>query len=150
MQYRHAPAANHADLDAVLVSAPGRPSLPVRLTLELFGRARAQLGDPGPVEVWDPCCGSGVLLSTLGLLRGGQVGGAGIAERVRHSGTVVQLVRGAVGRCVHDDSRIRARSTSNSHPGASGSKPCSSSQRAAVRLRSDHQARIAPRSTSVP
>ena len=75
MQYRHAPAANHADLDAVLVSAPGRPSLPVRLTLELFGRARAQLGDPGPVEVWDPCCGSGVLLSTLGLLRGGQVGG---------------------------------------------------------------------------
>ena len=47
---------------------------------------------------------------------GGQVGGAGIAERVRHSGTVVQLVRGAVGRCVHDDSRICARSTSNSHP----------------------------------
>lgn len=61
---------------------------------------------------------------------GGQVGGAGIAERVRHAGTVVQLVRGADGRCVHDDSRIRARSTSNSQPGASGSKPCSSSQRA--------------------
>lgn len=73
MQYRHAPAANHADLDAVLVSAPGRPSLPVRLTLELFGRCRAHLGGPDPVAVWDPCCGTGALLTTLGLLRRDEV-----------------------------------------------------------------------------
>lgn len=75
MQYRHAPAAHHADLDAVLASAPGRPSLPVRLTLELFGRCRAHLGDPGPVVVWDPCCGTGALLTTLGLLRRPEVAG---------------------------------------------------------------------------
>ncbi|MDN5916009.1 MAG: rRNA methyltransferase [Pseudonocardia sp.] len=75
VQYRHAPAANFGDLDAVLASAPGRPSLPVRLTLELFGRCREHLAEPGPVVVWDPCCGTGQLLSTLGLLRGDEVAG---------------------------------------------------------------------------
>lgn len=71
MQYRHAPEANHAALDAVLASAPGRPTLPVRLTVELFGRARAHLGSPATVAVWDPCCGAGVSLTVLGLLRPG-------------------------------------------------------------------------------
>jgi len=33
-------------------------------------------------------------------------------------------------------------STSNSHPGEDGSKPCSISQRAACRLRNGHHARI--------
>lgn len=70
MQYRHAPAANHAPLDAVLVSAPGRPTLPVRPTVELLGRARAHL-PPGPVTVWDPCCGAGATLTVLGLLCAG-------------------------------------------------------------------------------
>lgn len=70
MQYRHAPAANHAALDAVLVSAPGRPTLPVRPTVELLGRARAHL-PPGPVTVWDPCCGAGATLTVLGLLCAG-------------------------------------------------------------------------------
>lgn len=68
MQYRHAPAANHASLDAVLVSAPGRPTLPVRLTLELLGRAREHLPGRDPVTVWDPCCGAGTTLAVLGLL----------------------------------------------------------------------------------
>lgn len=73
MQYRHAPAADRSALDAVLVSAPGRPTLPVRLTVELLGRAREHLasrgaGNPGPVTVWDPCCGAGVSLTVLGLL----------------------------------------------------------------------------------
>lgn len=67
MQYRHAPVANHAVLDAVLVSAPGRPTLPVRLTVELLGRAREHL-PPGPVRVWDPCCGAGATLAVVGLL----------------------------------------------------------------------------------
>ncbi|WP_224387761.1 hypothetical protein [Pseudonocardia sp. ICBG1293] len=68
MQYRHAPAANHAALDAVLASAPGRPTLPVRLTVELAGRAREHLPGDGPVTVWDPCCGAGATLAVLGLL----------------------------------------------------------------------------------
>jgi TetR/AcrR family transcriptional regulator, transcriptional repressor for nem operon len=40
-----------------------------------------------------------------------------------------------------------ARSTSSSAPGVSGSKPCSSSQRDATRLRQAHQPRSASRST---
>jgi hypothetical protein len=39
------------------------------------------------------------------------------------------------------------RNTSNSQPGEDGSKPCSISQRAASKLRSDHHARITSRST---
>lgn len=68
MQYRHARATNHAALDAVLASAPGRPTLPVRLTVELAGRARAHLPAGAPLTVWDPCCGAGVTLTVLGLL----------------------------------------------------------------------------------
>ncbi|MEJ8279599.1 rRNA methyltransferase [Pseudonocardia spirodelae] len=68
MQYRHAPAANHAALDAVLASAPGRPTLPVRLTVELAGRGREHLGRTGALTVWDPCCGAGVTPAVLGLL----------------------------------------------------------------------------------
>lgn len=45
---------------------------------------------------------------------------------------------------------IRDLSTSTSHPGANGSNPCSLSQRMISRLRNDHHARIASRSTSVP
>lgn len=74
MEYRHAPAADRADLDAVLVSAPGRPTLPVRLTLELFGRALSFLNS-GPVTVWDPCCGAGTTLTVLGLCRGSALSG---------------------------------------------------------------------------
>jgi hypothetical protein len=44
----------------------------------------------------------------------------------------------------------RDLSTSTSQPGEDGSKPCSTSQRTARRLRSDHHARITSRSTSVP
>ncbi len=74
MHYRHAPAADHGDLDAVLVSAPGRPTLPVRLTLELLGRALSFAG-PRPVTVWDPCCGAGTTLAVLGLCRGSSLSG---------------------------------------------------------------------------
>lgn len=70
MQYRHAGPADHTALDAVLVSAPGRPTLPVRLTVELLGRARSHLDRPG-LTVWDPCCGAGVTLAVLGLLAPG-------------------------------------------------------------------------------
>ncbi|TCK19921.1 rRNA methyltransferase [Pseudonocardia endophytica] len=76
MRYHHAPAADHGALDAVLVSAPGRPTLPVRLTLELFGRALSFVGDgTGPVTVWDPCCGAGTTLAVLGLCRGSVLSG---------------------------------------------------------------------------
>lgn len=50
----------------VLHSAPGQPAFPVRLALELFRRAHADLGRER-VTLWDPCCGSGYLATVLGL-----------------------------------------------------------------------------------
>lgn len=51
----------------VLHSAPGQPAFPVRLAVELFRRARHDLGRER-VTLWDPMCGSGYLLTVLGLL----------------------------------------------------------------------------------
>lgn len=71
MAYRFATARDdHSDLasGAVLRSAPGFPAFPVRLACEAFLRAREVLDRPGPVTLWDPCCGSGYLLTVLCLL----------------------------------------------------------------------------------
>ena len=51
----------------VLRSAPGYPGFPVRLASELLQRAMGHL-EPGRVRLWDPCCGSGYLVTVLGLL----------------------------------------------------------------------------------
>lgn len=70
MTYRHATVRDdYADLasGAVLHSAPGFPAFPVRLASEMFQRA-VELRGGGPVTVWDPCCGSGYLLTVIGLL----------------------------------------------------------------------------------
>lgn len=69
MSYRFATTAvNYADLasGSVLQSAPGHPAFPVRLASEMFQRGCAAAGTTGPVTVWDPCCGSGYLLTVLG------------------------------------------------------------------------------------
>ncbi|MCI0384751.1 rRNA methyltransferase [Streptomyces sp. CNQ085] len=69
--YRHAvERTDGSDLacGVVLHSAPGYPAFPVRLATEVFQRARARLPGDGPVTLWDPCCGSGYLLTVLGLL----------------------------------------------------------------------------------
>ncbi|MFC3998161.1 rRNA methyltransferase [Nocardiopsis sediminis] len=70
MAYRYATErADHSDLASgcVLRSAPGRPGFPVRLAGELFQRAAAHAGQ-GPIALWDPCCGSGHLVTAVGLL----------------------------------------------------------------------------------
>uniref|UniRef100_UPI0000683337 RRNA METHYLTRANSFERASE n=1 Tax=Streptomyces viridochromogenes TaxID=1938 RepID=UPI0000683337 len=69
--YRHAvERMDSSDLacGVVLHSAPGYPAFPVRLATEIFQRALARLPGDGPVTLWDPCCGSGYLLTVLGLL----------------------------------------------------------------------------------
>ncbi|MCK1796001.1 rRNA methyltransferase [Streptomyces sp. XM4193] len=62
--------ADSSDLacGVVLHSAPGYPAFPVRLATEIFLRARARLPQQRPLTLWDPCCGSGYLLTVLGLL----------------------------------------------------------------------------------
>ncbi|ASO19552.1 hypothetical protein FHR81_000770 [Actinoalloteichus hoggarensis] len=77
MSYRFAvERTDHADLagGAVLRSAPGFPGFPVRLAVELFARARAWLPDRSELTLWDPLCGSGYLLTVLGLLHRHELG----------------------------------------------------------------------------
>jgi 23S rRNA G2445 N2-methylase RlmL len=55
----------------VLYSLPGRPAFPVRLTTEIFQRCQALLQRVGSADrytVYDPCCGSAYLLTTLAYL----------------------------------------------------------------------------------
>ncbi|MER5213957.1 rRNA methyltransferase [Streptomyces sp. NPDC002838] len=72
MPYRHATErVDSTDLacGVVLHSAPGYPAFPVRLAVEIFLRGLDHLPDDGPVTLWDPCCGSGYLVTVLGLLQ---------------------------------------------------------------------------------
>jgi 23S rRNA (guanine2535-N1)-methyltransferase len=73
MPYRFAlTARSYSDLASgrVLRSAPGQPAFPVRLAQEMFEQACALV--PSPPEpglvLWDPCCGAGHLLASIGLL----------------------------------------------------------------------------------
>ncbi|MER7007999.1 rRNA methyltransferase [Dactylosporangium sp. NPDC000555] len=61
---------SYADLasGSVLHSASGHPAFPVRLASEMFLRGLAALGPNEPVTIWDPCCGSGYLLTVLAFL----------------------------------------------------------------------------------
>ena len=73
VDYRYAvERTDHSALASgqVLRSAPGFPGFPVRLASELFQRALAHTKDGGRsrVRLWDPCCGSGYLVTVLGLL----------------------------------------------------------------------------------
>ncbi len=61
----------------VLHSAPGRTGFPVRLATELFQRCATHLAERGvrpPLTLYDPCCGAGQLLTTIGLLHRDAIG----------------------------------------------------------------------------
>ncbi|AOS62787.1 rRNA methyltransferase [Actinoalloteichus hymeniacidonis] len=93
MPYRFAvEQTDHADLagGAVLRSAPGLPAFPVRLATELFARAAARLPGGAELTMWDPLCGSGYLLTVLGLLHRGELGavlGSDVDERATEVAT---------------------------------------------------------------
>ncbi|MFC6016832.1 rRNA methyltransferase [Plantactinospora solaniradicis] len=78
MTYRFVPERrDYSDLasGAVLRSAPGHPAFPIRLASEVFLRAWHALEQARPLTVWDPCCGSGYLLTVLGLLHRDKIAG---------------------------------------------------------------------------
>lgn len=78
MSYRYATVrADHRDLasGSVLHSAPGFPAFPVRLASEIFQRALALRGGDRPAVLWDPCCGSGHLLTVVALLHRASIAG---------------------------------------------------------------------------
>lgn len=76
MAYRYAlTRESYADFSGgVLHSAPGFPQFPVRLASEMFQRALA-LVPASTARVWDPCCGSGHLLTTLAFLHRRDISG---------------------------------------------------------------------------
>lgn len=62
---------------SVFVTAPGQTGFPVRLASELFQRCLARRKSTGldnRCTVYDPCCGSAYLLSTLAYLHGQEIG----------------------------------------------------------------------------
>jgi len=70
MRYLHASSDNYEDFASgrVLHHAPGLTNFPVRLAQEIFMRAASRLPTASPVCLYDGCCGSGYLLTVLGLL----------------------------------------------------------------------------------
>ena len=75
MKYEYAvEKVNYEDYAAgrVLYTQAGMTSFPVRLASELFQRCAALLPQK-PLRVYDPCCGSAYLLTTLGFLHGAQL-----------------------------------------------------------------------------
>jgi 23S rRNA G2445 N2-methylase RlmL len=74
MSYRMVPdRVDHSDLaqSHVLRSAPGYPAFPV--AEELFLRAARHLPER-PLQVWDPCCGSGYELAVVALQHRAEIG----------------------------------------------------------------------------
>lgn len=66
---------NYEDLASgrVLLNSPGTTAFPVRLAGEIFLRAKARLQrktESKRYTLYDPCCGGGYLLATLGILYG--------------------------------------------------------------------------------
>ena len=78
MEYRHASDESRAHFASgrVLYNAKGAAPFPVRLADEIAQRCFALLetrGQPGPYTIYDPCCGSGYLLTVIGLLHGPRI-----------------------------------------------------------------------------
>ena len=75
MKFQFNPSkANYEHLAAgrVLLSQAGTTSFPVRLAREIFQLCYAQLGKER-ISVYDPCCGTAYLLTTLGFLHHEQI-----------------------------------------------------------------------------
>lgn len=76
MEYRFSPKANYEDLASgrVLYHAKNIANFPVRLQAEIFCRAKQYLPRKTGLTVYDPCCGGGGSLATLGFLFNGEIG----------------------------------------------------------------------------
>ncbi|MGA8941253.1 MAG: hypothetical protein WB502_00810 [Thermoactinomyces sp.] len=79
MKYRYeTEKKDYTDLASgrVLYHAPGSAPFPVRLASEIFCRALALLKPDqkkNGYKIYDPCCGSGYLLTVLGFLHAGKI-----------------------------------------------------------------------------
>lgn len=68
MEYLYCENDNFEDFASgrVLYGGKGIPNFPVRLLLEIFGRARRYLNKNKNITLYDPCCGGGYTLTVLG------------------------------------------------------------------------------------
>ena len=76
MQYRYViEKENYEDFAAgrVLLSQGGTTAFPVRLASEIFQRCAAYFPTGQRLRVYDPCCGSGYLLTVIGWLHGARI-----------------------------------------------------------------------------
>lgn len=69
IKYLYCSNANFEDFASgrVLYGGKGIPNFPVRLLCEMHGRARSYLARKDHLIIYDPCCGGGYSLTTLGL-----------------------------------------------------------------------------------
>ena len=77
MQYKYCPDENFEDLSGgrVLLHKAGGTNFPVRLSQEIFRRCLSYTGRSEKISVYDPCCGSGYLLTVLGFLNPSVISG---------------------------------------------------------------------------
>lgn len=68
MEYLFSKDENYEDFASgrVLYGGKGIPNFPVRLLLEIYGRAKAQSRKTKDIVLYDPCCGGGYALTVLG------------------------------------------------------------------------------------
>lgn len=68
MEYLYCNNDNFEDFASgrVLYGGKGIPNFPVRLLLEIYGRAQSYLEDRRDISIYDPCCGGGYALTVLG------------------------------------------------------------------------------------
>lgn len=70
MVYKYCKKQNFEDFASgrVIVHRTGYPNFPVRLAQEIFCRCLHYRDAPGRINLYDPCCGGGYLLTVLGFL----------------------------------------------------------------------------------
>jgi tRNA G10 N-methylase Trm11 len=70
MQYKYCDDGSFEDFASgrVIIHKPGFTNFPVRLAQEIFCRCLFYLKDKTKLCLYDPCCGSGYMLTVLGLL----------------------------------------------------------------------------------
>jgi hypothetical protein len=76
MEYKYCHNKNFEDFAAgrVLLHRPGFPNFPVRLAQEIFLRCVGYSQNKTNLCVYDPCCGSGYMMTVIGLLNLNSVG----------------------------------------------------------------------------
>lgn len=75
MEYLYCENDNFEDFASgrVLYGGKGIPNFPVRLLLEIYGRARSYLEEDRNIILYDPCCGGGYALTVLGFFYNGDI-----------------------------------------------------------------------------